>query len=345
MTANDRCRMMSVECQDNAAIVRDKRPVPHSSFLIPHFLALLLLTSAIPALAADAPQQLWVVSTRNAPNCGDLDATLQSLRYCRMNDDCQWSSADAESFSATDDLAVPTVVFIHGNRTDADDAVWKACYTYGVIRAESAGRPFRYVIWSWPAERVYRNNRDDVRLKAAYSDTQSYYLAQWLHRLRPGVRVSLIGHSFGPRIITGAMHLLGGGEVAGRSLSQSSVAEWTAGKRNKVRAVMLAAAIDADWLAPGGCHGLALPLIDEMLITRNGCDRVLRWYSRLYDHGRPQAMGLIGPCGVADIEKVEVVDVSCTVGKRHDWRYYCSALNVCDHWAHYTFLDDTPAQP
>lgn len=338
--------MMRGECLAGVASVRKGRSVHDSSFIIHHFLALLVLGFGLPVLAADAQQDFWLISTRNAPYCGDLDATLQSLCYCRMNDDCQWSLTDAESFAATDDVAVPTVVFIHGNRTPADEAVWKASYTYDLIRAESAGRPFRYVIWSWPAERMYRNNQDDVRLKAVYSDAQSYYLAQWLQRIRPGVRVSLIGHSFGPRIITGAMHMLGGGEVAGRSLSHDSVAEWTAGKRNKVRTVLLAAAIDADWLAPGGCHGLALPLIDDMLVTRSGCDRVLRWYSRLYDGCRPKALGLVGPCGVSDTNKIEVVDVSCSVGKRHDWRFYSSAPNVCDRWAHFTFLDDAPqAQP
>ena len=251
--------------------------------------------------------------------------------------------ADAEAFQAADDATQPTVVFIHGNRTDADEAVWKAWYAYESIRAETNCQPFRYVIWSWPAERVYRRNSDDTRLKAAYSDAESYYLAQWLDVLRPDVPVSLIGHSFGPRIITGALHLLGGGEVAGRALPESTVAAWSAGKRNPVRAVLLAAAIDADWLAPGGCHGLALPLFDRLLITRNGCDRVLRWYPRLYGRGGPQAMGFVGPCGVGDAENVHVVDVGCTVGKMHDWRCYCSASNVRSRWLQYTFLENVPA--
>ena len=114
---------------------------------------------------------------------------------------------------------MPTVVFIHGNRTDADEAVVKGWYAYESIQAETADRPFRYVIWSWPAERVCRRNKVDVQLKADYSDVESYYLAKWLDRLRPGVKVSLVGHSFGPRIITGALHLLAGGEVAGRNMS------------------------------------------------------------------------------------------------------------------------------
>ena len=153
------------------------------------------------------------------------------LDYWRLDDRCQWVAADAKTFRASDDPAVPTVVSIHGNRTDADDAVEKGWNIYQSIRAQS-DRPLRYVIWSWPADREFRRNGPDVRLKAAYSDVEAWYLAQWLAQFRPGVRVSLIGHSFGPRIITGALHLLAGGQLAGRGLPKDTVAAWTAGKRN-----------------------------------------------------------------------------------------------------------------
>jgi hypothetical protein len=197
------------------------------------------------------------------------------------------------------------------------------------------------VIWSWPAERIYRRNNIDVNLKAAYSDDEGYYLALWLAELRPGVKVSLIGHSFGPRIITGALHLLASGEVAGRCLPEKTTSTWKAGKRNPIRAVLLAAGIDDAWLAPGGCHHLALSLVDRMLVTRNDCDRVLRWYSRTCGYGGIEAMGFTGPCGLTDPSKVEVLDVAGTVGKFHDWRCYCSAANMCSRWAFYTFLGDT----
>jgi hypothetical protein len=318
-----------------------QRPWHGPALIASLFLLLaILLGGASAAHADDEPHPMWLISTRSAPRCGDLDAAPQELQYWRSDGRCRWIAADAQAFRTTDDTAVPTIVYIHGNRTDADEAVTKSRYTYEVIRAEAADRPFRYVIWSWPAERVCRRNNDDVRLKAAYSDVESYYLARWLDGLRPGVRISLIGHSFGPRIITGALHLLAGGAVADRSLPEGAVTAWTGGRRNPVRIVLLAAAIDANWLAPGGCHGLALSLVDHALITQNGRDRVLRSYPRLNDHSGPQAMGFVGPCGVEQSKNVTVVDVSSTVGKIHDWRCYCSAANVRALWPHYTFLDE-----
>ena len=276
-----------------------------SSFSLP-----LLSRRRSAAAAAAIATGLAGQHARRTPHCGDLGAAPPSLCYWRLDDDCQWSPADAAEFRATDDAAMPTVVFIHGNRTDADEAVDE-----GVVRLRGhpggdcwAAVPLRDLVVAGRAR--LPPHRADARLKADYSDVESYYLAQWLDQLRPGVKVSLIGHSFGPRIITGALHLLAGGEVAGRSLPPSTVAAWTGGKRNPVRAVLLASAIDADWLAPGGCHGLALSLVEQMLVTCNGCDRVLRWYPRLYGRGGPQAMGFVGPCGIDGAENVEVVDVS-----------------------------------
>ena len=225
------------------------RTLPVSSALrlppsaLVYLVGIAVLWFAAAARAADPPQAVWLISTRSAPHCGELDGSLETLRYWRLTEDCDWSSADAKDFQATDDAAVPTVVFIPGNRTDADDAVVKGWYVYEAIQSQSAGRAVRYVIWSWPADRVCRRNRPDAQLKAAYSDVESYYLALWLNNLRPGAKVSLVGHSFGPRIITGAMHLLAGGEVAGQKLPEDTVAAWTAGKRNPVRAVLLGAAV------------------------------------------------------------------------------------------------------
>jgi hypothetical protein len=313
------------------------------SFLLPFFLAALLLGLALPASAAEAPPQVWLISTRSLPHCDDLNQSPPPLDYWRLDDQCQWSAADAKAFRATDDPAVPTVLFVHGNRTDAGEAVDKGWNTYQSIRAQT-DRPLRYVIWSWPADREFRRNGPDVRLKAAYSDVEAWYLAQWLADIRPGVRVSLIGHSFGPRIITGALHLLAGGQVAGRGLPADTVKAWTATKRNPIRTVLLAAALDVDWLAPGGCHDRALSLVDQMLVTCNACDRVLRWYPRMYGRGGPSAMGFVGPCGVAEAKNIEVVDVSATVGRFHDYQCYNSAPDVSCRWAEYTFLADAPAR-
>ena len=75
--------------------------------------------------------------------------------------------AEAQDFRAADDAAMPTVVFIHGNNTDADEAVMKGWYVYESIRSQVGDKAFRYVIWSWPADRLQHvRNRRNTRLKA-----------------------------------------------------------------------------------------------------------------------------------------------------------------------------------
>ena len=135
----------------------------------------------------------------------------------------------------------PPWCFLHGNRTDAEYAVTKGWYTYDIIRSCVSCRGFRYVIWSWPAERLCRNvvagqpleGRLQRRRKLLFGSMASIGFDR-------GAKVSLVGHSFGPRIITGALHLLGGGEIDGRMLPPETVSAWSTGKRNKVRAVLLA---------------------------------------------------------------------------------------------------------
>jgi len=194
-------------------------------------LGLAVLCFAAAARAADPPQAVWLVSTRAAPHCGVLDDSLETLRYWRLTEDCDWSAVGAKDFRAADNAAVPTVVFIPGNRTDTDDAVVKGWYVYEAIRSQAAGPALRFVIWSWPADRVYRRHRPDAQLKAAYCDPESYYLALWLNICAGGRRWAWWAHSFGPRIIVGAMHLLAGGELAGQVLPKDTVAAWSAGKR------------------------------------------------------------------------------------------------------------------
>jgi hypothetical protein len=306
-------------------------------------IAAIVLLGAI-AEASAAAQQVWLISTREVTCSDNADEGPQAFSYWRLDGDCQWVAADARQFYASDDAAVPTVVFIHGDKTDGAQAVEKGWYVYESIREQVGDRAFRFVIWSWPAERAYLlRPRSDARLKASYCDTEGFHLATWLNGLSPKVKVTLTGHSFGPRIIANAMEFLAGRQLSCGQLPAETVAAWTGGTRNRVRAVFLAAAIDADGLAPGQGHDRALALLDEVLITCNDRDHVLRRYPRLNGRGGPPAMGFVGPCGVGCPENVRVVDVTCAVGWRHDWRWYTDA--VCCQWGHYLFLDEAAPSP
>jgi pimeloyl-ACP methyl ester carboxylesterase len=203
------------------------------------------------------------------------------------------------------------------------------------------------VIWSWPSDRIRGTNRKDVRLKAAYSDVQGGYLAEFLGRLGPEAPVSLVGYSFGARIITMALDRLDGDRNAERAVVEPAAQDATSMEPPRApaepprrRAVLIAAALDAGWLAPGGRHGRALRQVERMLITRNCCDPVLRLYPLMYRVGGPQALGYVGPiCLGKNREKTETAELSCAVGRAHAWSRYIAAPGLWRPLAEYSFLD------
>ena len=138
-----------------------------------------VLAAAADKTAADkATAQVWLLNTRAAPRSGDLDAGTAAIQYCQFDGGHQWLPADAAAFRQSSLPVVPTTVFVHGNRTTAEEVVDESTSIYRHLQQAAAGRPWRFVIWSWPADRVLRGVRADTQLKATYSDTEAYYLAR-----------------------------------------------------------------------------------------------------------------------------------------------------------------------
>jgi len=303
------------------------------------------LEAADPDPQPDDARQVWLISTRQAGCSTTPDAPPLSCR--RLAADQTWLDADRKAFLESDDPDVPTCIFVHGNRQTRQAAIQTGMSTLRRLTAGREDRPLRFVIWSWPAEQVYRRNREDLRLKACRSDRESLHLARCLDRIRPDVPVSLVGYSYGARVITGALHILGGGKVAGRELAEPG-----GDARPTLKAVLVAAALDNYSLLPGRRNGLALEQLDAVLVTRNGCDPVLRWYPRLYGRGGPNALGYTGPACPSRLgdqrEKLDLLDVTCSVGKDHSWRTYLCSGALRAKVAGYVFREQsrqtTPAE-
>ncbi|MBN2022192.1 MAG: hypothetical protein JW809_05315 [Pirellulales bacterium] len=299
----------------------------------------------VPLAAATAreesPRQLWILSTRRAPGCDVQRMEQAELEYRVLNAGRTWTASDADAFHAADDPGVPTVFFIHGNQVDSCRAQSEGRTLQRALQGAAPGQPLRLVIWSWPASRIGGRIREDVRVKAARSDAESYYFARCLDRMDPRVPVGAVGHSFGARVIAGAMEMLAGGKVAGRSLPPG------ARPARRVRAVFVAAAMDNGWLLPGWRNGQALAQLDRLLVTQNGRDRVLKWYPLMYRRGGPEALGYTGPACPArlgpDRDKIEVLGLTCSVGKTHAWGDYLASSALRARLAWYAFLDEPPS--
>jgi hypothetical protein len=303
------------------------------------FYTLVLASSALAQSAGGCGQQLWLISTREAPRCGDLEAGLAHITYSRFESSggcCSWVPSDRAAFRESGDPSAPTTILVHGNNTNTKWAMKHGWSLWTHMLGCAGNRPFRLVIWSWPADRVSLHNRADVQVKLQWCDTESYYLARILPEIKPSTPLALIGFSIGCRGVGGALQLLAGGEAGCYRLSPAAIAAWTQGAPRPIRVAYIAAALDYDWLETGRPEGLAPLAVERIMVSRNGGDRALKYYSRVYRRGGPAAMGYTGPAG-PDGGKLEVVDVRGEVA-RHNYDLYFSAPGIACRLPWYTYL-------
>jgi hypothetical protein len=297
---------------------------------LPVLVVALVLTVAqwCSAECAPRPQDtIWMIDTRGA-GCPDF-ATGKELRlkYSRY-DRGRWVSVTKEDFLASDDPSVATSMLLHGNQIDVDAAADMGLSMYHeIVAGAKDNSPLRFVIFTWPSERISGGLLNDVRTKAARSDTVGYQLAWLLDQMNPDLKITLIGYSFGARSIGVALELLAGGRVNGHAMAARVHTQ-----RAPFTVVFMAAALDDDWFEPGHRLGQAMSQMDRLLLVNNSCDRVLKRYRWLYCGGCAAAMGYVGLDTSAlpshEAAKVRQYDACCDVGKQHDWTLYVYSSNV-----------------
>ena len=228
---------------------------------------------------------MWLVSTRELPCDGSAECPLEGLVVRRL-EACDWQAEDLETLTGESGV---TVVYVHGNRYEPSDALEVGRAWYRRLVRHECSCAFRFVIWSWPSA-PERGVLRDLRKMAHRSELQGRYLAEFISQLPPTSRVVLVGHSYGARLISASLHMLGGGTINQRSISCGGPGF----DRCRVRAVMLAAAVDCDWMAPGRRHGAGLLAAERVLVLKNHRDPLLLKYHLLYRCSNPHALGVTG---------------------------------------------------
>ncbi|MGH7135469.1 MAG: hypothetical protein ACREHD_06990, partial [Pirellulales bacterium] len=238
-----------------------------------------------------------------------------------------WRPASFDELNASDDRNLTTVILVHGNDTDDAKARAKGLTLYQALTQEG-GAPLRLILWSWPADYIPGTLRQDARVKAERAEADSYYLARFITALDSAGPLRLLAYSLGARVVTGALHLLGGGSLDGQNIDVTADRELP-----PVRVVLMAAAIDDDWLLPGRRHGRALEMVDRMVALVNPQDRILRFY-RLLGSGSA-ALGVRGVASPASLgpyrRKFEQLNVNPIVGGQHAWSSYASSPQILGH--------------
>lgn len=276
---------------------------------------------ALPADAAPS-DELWFVSARRARI---VDGGAVGLDYWRYDDAGHWRTASAEELTAADPT-IPTCFHVHGNRVSVCEANYGGWHYYTRFTAAGCRErgPLRWVIFSWPSDRLNIGPRKDVQIKASRAECYGFYLASVVDRLSPDAKVSMLGYSFGTRLIGASLHYLGGGKLRGRQLASLQV------ENRHVRTVLLAAALDNNHFSPGHAMQAAPTQIDRLLLGLNPRDPALKWYALLYQITlRPRrGQQALGHSGVPGLQcsalngRVEQRNMECAVGKEHDTHGY-----------------------
>jgi len=281
------------------------------------------------ASAADeAGDELWSVSTRDLPNAGcgcaaDFQPTVERF-VCGRG----WLPSSMEEFLATDDHIHTTAIFVHGNDTGAQEAEARGRELFQEFVA--CGRhdtPVRLVVWSWPSDKVLCRYRKDAQLKACRTNVEGYYLACFIDQLDLRTHVTLGGYSYGARVVTGGLHLLGGGQLEGRQLVERVHPD-----RQPASAVLIGAAMANNWLLPGMRHERALSQVHRMTILFNPKDLVLHFYPHLWGRGGPDALGATGLVGARrlgpDLAKVRQINMQPQLHCHHGWDHIAESRPV-----------------
>jgi hypothetical protein len=252
---------------------------------------------------------------------GSIRSGVQVENYAVYNEMGQrrWQRADVESLLANDS-SLPTVIFVHGNQMTAGDAKQEGLAVYRrMMQYGASGPQIRFVIFSWPSSKVGRLLRD-VRVKASRTGPAGCQLAWLVDQLPADSPISLVGFSFGARIITGGLHILGGG-----GLGHLALHERVNPNRPPMNVVLISAALHAHWLGEGQYHGRAMTQVNQMFLVNSCRDPAMRFYHLGFD-GRPQALGLRGPTCLSSAErsKITMRDVSRSVSRHNLYQYLCA---------------------
>ncbi|HEY1599449.1 MAG TPA: hypothetical protein VGG64_07595 [Pirellulales bacterium] len=289
--------------------------------------ALAPAASGMSQLARGA-SELWMVSTRRlVPNVSD-GSPYFAPDVSRYVGGRGWVPSSLEELVRTPQGTSATTVFVHGNDTNDEFAVRGGTNLFSELLGNptAPAPPTRFVVWSWPNEPTTLRVRKIAQANAGRVNVEGYYLAAFLQRTVGHHPTGVVGYSSGAGVVTGALHVLGGGTLVGYRLASAPLQ--SAG----IHAVLLGAAVPNEWLYPGRLHERALSQVEKLVITVNPADSVLRWYPLLWGKGGPGALGATGIPNVSllgsEQSKVVQLNVQGDLSNRHSWRYYAVAPQV-----------------
>lgn len=324
--AGTRYAPVSGRCQDSFTAMMERRPSASVFLRFPVKACMALATLALALVPADAGRaatadRILLLSTRGLGTRCDAAAMADGMHSERRDESGQWHPLTWSETLAEFADPLPTVIYVHGNRvaSGVDKSHGLEFYRWLAAR-KSAATPMRYVIWSWPSTQI-RGRLKDYEVKAARCRPCGWQLAWAIDQLPPDVPLTLVGYSYGARLATGTLHILGGGRLGDLELTERAHPN-----RPPINVALVAAAVDAAWLRPGGYHGKAISQCASLVLVNNQLDPAMRFYPLSPIGWHRDALGYAGVPGRASLgdlaARIHSVDMTEAVGRHHSLDVY-----------------------
>jgi len=329
--------------QDSPAYTRTYlSPAPTSEYAAPAVsvpVETVYEESAPPAYTPPTSQISGEIGTAQAPNYWIVSSRcdVQHRRHLHLNDgeldvyqrtpDGQLLQGNMGSLQACLIPGVPVLVCIHGNWVTWQDECIESHAAYQWFRNACPQLPLQVIFFTWPSDREFTSLLPThVSIRGKQAEFNGFHVARMMNCIPESCPVTLMGHSFGCRVILSTLHLAGGGDVQGMMFPGGMTS-------HRYRAVFAAAAVDHHWMNPGDRFGCALPRTECIVNLRNRRDLALAFYPlhRVFA-GRALARSgltrrdtrLLG----AESQKVINLDVTAIQGHNHLWPGYFQSPEI-----------------
>ncbi len=157
-------------------------------------------------------ERFWIVSTRDCPQVMGSDpwACLKVLHFDEQGD---LVPVDPSALMRQT-LGHPVFIQVQGSLTTPDVALGGLLWTHSWLQSDGVMRPDTVVIaFDWPSQRIYRSAVRDIEEKGRRAYIAGFHLARFIQGFPAGSQVSVLGQSYGGRVVPSALHLLGGGAL------------------------------------------------------------------------------------------------------------------------------------
>jgi hypothetical protein len=232
-----------------------------------------------PALQPATPADLgdcdyWIVSSRGCDGATAPADVCRCLAFFHRTSEKNLARENGAAFLASIRPDRPVCFVVHGSYNRWGDVVGESRKIHRWLRGANPSSPLQVVFFTWPSD----GNMPfllpvDIAILGRRSAAHGVYLASLLSQLPPEQQVCIVGHSHGARAAVAALHLLGGGR-----LEEGQVLPAGCTCPPHLRVVLIAAAIDHNWLNPGQRYERALTVPERVLLMRNSRDSWLTVY-------------------------------------------------------------------